>query len=131
MKPERPQKPTPITDLAEHVEISPAGDLCPKGTHISIKHIAFLYQYRNKHPRDIKARYPAALSHEAVHVALAHYFRHQDEFDAQIEEDRKLGTHDSLRQNGRLPKLGVDALLEAEEHEAKLALPKTSTLAKV
>jgi uncharacterized protein (DUF433 family) len=122
-------KPLPHADLSEHLEPGPAGDAYPKGSRISVKHIAYLYMYCNKHPRDIKSQYPCQLSEADVHLALAHYFLNREDFDAQIKRDRELNAKDALSQNGRLPRVGVNGLLEALEIEARPPVEK-STLVK-
>jgi hypothetical protein len=129
MKNYRQTKPLVDVDLAKHIEPCPSGDAYPKGSRVSVKHIAYLYHYCNKHPRDIRASYPCQLSDADVHLALAHYFLNREDFDAQLKRDRELNARDALSRNGHLPRAGVEAVIEAAEIEARPPVVR-STLAK-
>ena len=90
------------------------GHAYPRGSPLSVKHIAFLYAYHRKHPLDIVARYPKTLSHAQVHMALAHYYLHRERFDAEIACDRKQNARDALsRGEAGLPALRLSSLVEA------------------
>jgi hypothetical protein len=110
-------KPQAMT-FAEAVE-ERDGHAYPKGCSISVKHLAFLYAYCRKHPFDIVAMYPAALSHAQLHLALAHYYAHRERYDAAIAEDFRLNGKDVLAgDTTRLPHLGLKALVDwAQEPE--------------
>src|SRR4051794_31158730 len=125
-KPSPASRPVVEVNLAECIERNAAGEVHPKGSKISVKHVAYLYAYCKKHPREIVARYPRALTEAQVHLALAHYFLNREEFDARIEEDRRLNTGDSLSRIGQLPGVGVGGLLEAVRIEAAPVVKKST-----
>ena len=94
-------------DVAKFIEHR-NGRAYPQGKRFSVKHIAYLYAYCRKHPLEIVAAYPAALSHADVLTALAYYYRNQETFDAEIAEDHRLNAADVLAGDaGRLPRMGL------------------------
>jgi uncharacterized protein (DUF433 family) len=58
------------------------------GHRVKVQHIAVWHLRRGMTPEEIVATYPS-LTLPAVHAALAYYYDHRAEIDADIEEDRR------------------------------------------
>jgi uncharacterized protein (DUF433 family) len=58
------------------------------GHRIKVEHIAVCYERMGMSPDEIVSAHPA-ISLAQVHAALAYYFEHKDEIDADIEEGRR------------------------------------------
>jgi uncharacterized protein (DUF433 family) len=58
------------------------------GHRIKIEHIAICYERMGMSPDEIVSAHPT-LSLAQVHAALAYYFEHKGEIDADIEEGRR------------------------------------------
>lgn len=80
--------PTTLTDIHVLIESTPGfcgGRARIAGTRIPVALIARLTQ-QGATPSEIVAAYPQ-LGLGQIHAALAHYFTHQDEIDAEIRAD--------------------------------------------
>jgi uncharacterized protein (DUF433 family) len=72
--------------LTQHIELRPdkcGGKPCIAGTRIRVWDIYVLHERLGKSPDEILADYPE-LSLADVHAALAYYYDHQAEIDAQM-----------------------------------------------
>ncbi len=58
------------------------------GHRIKVEHIAICYERMGMSPDEIVSAHPT-ISLAQVHAALAYYFEHKDEIDADIEEGRR------------------------------------------
>ena len=58
------------------------------GHRIKVKHVAVWYQQMGMTPTEIVATYPT-ITLSQVHAALAYYYDHRDEIQAEIEEERQ------------------------------------------
>jgi uncharacterized protein (DUF433 family) len=58
------------------------------GHRIKVDHIAICYERMGMSPDEIVSAHPT-ISLAQVHAALAYYFEHKDEIDADIEEGRR------------------------------------------
>jgi uncharacterized protein (DUF433 family) len=73
--------------LTPHVEVRPdkcGGKPCVAGTRIRVWDVYVLHERLGKTPDEIQIDYPE-LSLADVHAALAYYFDHQAEIDAQMK----------------------------------------------
>jgi uncharacterized protein (DUF433 family) len=58
------------------------------GHRIKVKHVAVWYEQMGMTPTEIVATYPT-ITLSQVHSALAYYYDHRDEIQAEIEEERQ------------------------------------------
>jgi uncharacterized protein (DUF433 family) len=73
--------------LTPHVEVRPdkcGGKPCIAGTRIRVWDVYVLHERLGKTPDEIRVDYPE-LSLADIHAALAYYFDHQAEIDAQMK----------------------------------------------
>jgi uncharacterized protein (DUF433 family) len=73
--------------LVNHIEVSPGrlgGKPCIAGTRIRVWDIYVLHERLGKSADEILADYPE-LSLADIHAALAYYFDHRQEIDAQMK----------------------------------------------
>lgn len=73
------------------------------GTGIRVSDIVAYHRYGDKlSPEEIADNFKLSLGQ--VHAALAYYYLHQDEIDAEMERDVEVAAHwrDELRKQGRL-----------------------------
>lgn len=78
--------------IAQHVESKPAvcgGKPCVAGTRIRVWDIHVWHDLRGQTPAEIITHYPQ-LTLADVHAALAFYYDHRDEIEAQIRVDEAL-----------------------------------------
>jgi uncharacterized protein (DUF433 family) len=71
-----------------HVEVDARGVACIAGSRTKVTQIVLDTRAHGWNPEDIKAQYPH-LSLADVYAALAYYYDHQSDIDAQIEQDQK------------------------------------------
>lgn len=88
------------------------GRLCPRGSSVSVKQIAFLYGVAQKTPVEIVAQSARTLTSAQCHVALAFYFLHKAEVDAELVRDGEMNAPGVLSDSGtgRLPRVGLQAI---------------------
>lgn len=80
--------------LTKHVEKTPGicgGRACIAGHRIRVADVAIWHERRGYSPDEILQLFPG-LKLADVHGALAYYFDHQAEMDAEIEGDEALAT---------------------------------------
>lgn len=73
--------------LAQHIEVRPekcGGKPCIAGTRIRVWDVYILSERLGKTPDEIRTDYPE-LSLANIYAALAYYFDHQSEIDAQMK----------------------------------------------
>jgi uncharacterized protein (DUF433 family) len=90
-------EPDSLPIIGEFIGIKPGycgGKPHIAGHRIKVQHVAVWHDRMGMAPEEIVATYPT-LSLPAVHAALAYYYSHRAEIDAQIEEDRRFA--DELR----------------------------------
>ena len=58
------------------------------GHRIKVKHVAIWHEQMGMTPTEIAATYPT-ITLAQVHAALAYYYDHRDEIQAEIEEERR------------------------------------------
>jgi uncharacterized protein (DUF433 family) len=58
------------------------------GHRIKVKHVAVWHEQMGMTPTEIAATYPT-ITLAQVHAALAYYYDHRDEIQAEIEEERR------------------------------------------
>src|SRR3954468_19643563 len=58
------------------------------GHRIKVKHVAVWYERMGMTPTEIVANYPT-ITLAQVHAALAYYYDHRDEIQAEMEEERR------------------------------------------
>ena len=73
----------------EHIDIDERGIARVAGSKIKVQAIAIDHTFHGRTPVEIQAEYPH-LSLAQIHAALAYYYDHRPEIDAQIEESRRL-----------------------------------------
>ena len=101
-----------VTELLQTID-ERNGDAYVRGSRLSVKNVAYLYAYARKHPYDIVAAYPAALTHARLHVALAHYYLNREAYDAEIARDIKMNHPNVLAgRTGHLPRMGLKSLVD-------------------
>ena len=74
--------------LTQHIRITPSlrgGKPCISGTRIAVADVAVLHLQLGQSVDEIAAAYDLPLA--AVHAALAYYYDHRDEIEAQIQAD--------------------------------------------
>jgi uncharacterized protein (DUF433 family) len=88
------------------------GRLCPRGSSVSVKQVAYLHGVARKTPVEIVARCAGRLTLAQCHAALAYYFLHKAEVDAELARDGELNAPGVLSDTGvgRLPRVGLRAL---------------------
>jgi hypothetical protein len=85
----------------------------PESSRIGIKTIAYLHVYCREEPREIAARYPRCLTLADVHLALAHYFRDRERYDADIKKELAFNTREGLGCSAAaLPRVGLSSLVD-------------------
>jgi uncharacterized protein (DUF433 family) len=80
-----------IPVIREHIGIRPGfcgGKPHILGHRIKVKHVAVWHEQMGMTPTEIVASYPA-ITLAQVHAALAYYYDHRDEIQAEIEEERR------------------------------------------
>jgi len=90
MTPAEPEGFLPV--IREYIGIKPGycgGKPHILGHHIKVKHVAIWYDHMGMNPAAIVETYPT-ITLAQVHAALAYYYDHQGEIEAEIaEEDRQ------------------------------------------
>ncbi len=74
--------------IAEHIEITPAicgGKPRIKGHRIKVQHVAIWNERMGLSPDEIVSQHPS-LTLADIHAALAYYWDHRDEIEADIKE---------------------------------------------
>jgi uncharacterized protein (DUF433 family) len=77
--------------VGEYIAIRPGycgGKPHIAGQRIKVQHITVWHERMGMTPEEIVATYPT-LTLSAVHAALAYYYSHRDDIDADIEADRR------------------------------------------
>ena len=77
--------------VTEHIGVKPGycgGKPHILGHRIKVKHVAVWHEQMGMTPTEIAAKYPT-LTLGQVHAALAYYYDHRDEIQAEIEEERR------------------------------------------
>lgn len=85
------------TVSTEHIEITPGvcgGKPRIAGHRIKVQHVAIWHERMGMDPEKIVEEYPQ-LSLADVHAALAYYYDHRDQIDAEIKEGEEFA--DRLR----------------------------------
>ncbi|MCB1034434.1 MAG: DUF433 domain-containing protein [Acidobacteria bacterium] len=93
-----------LATIQEHVEVTPGvcgGKPRVAGHRIRVADIAVLHQRSGKTPDEIAELYPS-LSLADIHAALAYYFDHRPEIDADILSDQVLADEARLERTSRL-----------------------------
>ena len=94
---------TPTTDVQqgrasfEHIEVTPGvcgGKPRIKGHRIKVQHVVVWHERTGMSPDEIVSQYPG-LTLADVHTALAYYWDHREQIDADIREGREFA--DKLR----------------------------------
>jgi uncharacterized protein (DUF433 family) len=85
--------PTPRTEILETAQIVRTPGICGgmpriEGHRIKVKHIAVCHERMGMCPDEIVTSHPT-ITLTLVHAALAYYYDHKDEIDADIEEGRR------------------------------------------
>ena len=74
--------------LTQHIQITPnlrGGKPCISGTRMTVSDIAVMHLQLGQSVDEIAAAYDLPLA--AVHAALAYYYDHRDDIEAQIQAD--------------------------------------------
>ena len=74
--------------LTQHIQITPnlrGGKPCISGTRIAVSDVAVTHLQLGQSVDEIAATYDLSLA--AVHAALAYYYDHRDEIEAQMQAD--------------------------------------------
>jgi uncharacterized protein (DUF433 family) len=82
------------TALIDHIEVDDKGTARVSGTRMKVTHIAVETRL-GLSPAQIREQYPH-LSLAQIHAALAYYYDHQSDLDAQI--DRSIQEYEQQRQ---------------------------------
>src|SRR3954470_11507358 len=86
--PSRPAEVRPV--VSEYIGVRPGycgGHPHILGHRIKVKHVAVWHEQMGMTPTEIVATYPT-ITLSQVHAALAYYYDHSDEIQAEIEEER-------------------------------------------
>ena len=89
-----------------------------EGHRITVKHIVLDYQREGMSPDEIVSAYPT-LTLSDVHAALAHYYDHQTEIDANIKEDDDHWAEIQRQNPGRL----IDRLRQRKANAPDHTIP--------
>jgi uncharacterized protein (DUF433 family) len=84
-------QPSAIPVVTEYIGVRPGycgGHPHILGHRIKVKHVAIWYEQQGMTPTEIVATYPT-ITLAQVHAALAYYYDHRDEIQAEIEEERR------------------------------------------
>jgi uncharacterized protein (DUF433 family) len=87
----------PVHSSLEHIEVTPGvcgGKPRIKGHRIKVQHIVVCHERMGMGPDEIVSQHPG-LTLADVHAALAYYWDHREQIDADIREGREFA--DSLR----------------------------------
>src|SRR5437764_735425 len=77
--------------IAEHIGVRPGycgGKPHILGHRIKVKHVAIWHEQMGMSPAEIAAAYPT-LTRAQIHAALAYYYDHRDEIQAEIAEEER------------------------------------------
>ena len=79
----------PLPRRQEHIAVDP--DMCGGKPHVAghrvkVQHVAIWHERQGKSPDEIVAEHPE-LTLADVHAALAYYYDHRDQIDADIRAD--------------------------------------------
>jgi uncharacterized protein (DUF433 family) len=80
------------------------------GHRIKVEHIAICHERIGMSPDEIVSAHPT-ITLAQVHAALAYYFEHKDEIDADIEEGKRF----ALELKAKTPASKLQKLLEARK----------------
>src|SRR5438105_15205914 len=90
--PDVPSEPGEVRPVVtEHIGVRPGycgGHPHILGHRIKVKHVAIWHEQMGMTPTEIVATYPT-ITLAQVHAALAYYYDHRDEIQAEIEEERR------------------------------------------
>lgn len=81
--------PTPFPVVTEHIGVRPGycgGRPHILGHRIKVKHVAVWHETMGLSPAEIVAEHPT-ITLAQVHAALAYYYDHRDEIEAEIAEE--------------------------------------------
>jgi uncharacterized protein (DUF433 family) len=84
-------QPEALPVIGEYIAIKPGycdGKAHIAGHRIKVQHVAVWHDRMGMTPEEIVATYPS-ISLPAVHAALAYYYSHRADIDADIERDRR------------------------------------------
>jgi uncharacterized protein (DUF433 family) len=84
-------QPETVPIIGEYIAIKPGycgGKPHIAGHRIKVQHVAVWHERMGMTPEEIVATYPT-LTLPAVHAALAYYYSHRADIDADIQEDRR------------------------------------------
>lgn len=95
----------PIESIVSDPEIR-AGQPIVAGTRVRVSDIAAGHIYRGQSPEELAVNY--VLDMGQVYAALAYYYQHREEIDAQMRADAEEATAllDALDDDGKLIRLG-------------------------
>jgi uncharacterized protein (DUF433 family) len=77
-----------VSVSTEHIEVTPGicgGKPRIAGHRIKVQHVAIWHEQMGMSPEEIVATYPS-ITLADVHAALAYYYDHRDEIEADIKE---------------------------------------------
>jgi uncharacterized protein (DUF433 family) len=89
--PDSQAEPSTVPVITEYVGVRPGycgGKPHILGHRIKVKHVAIWHEQQGMTPTEIVATYPT-ITLAQVHAALAYYYDHRDEIQAEIEEERR------------------------------------------
>ncbi len=110
-------EPQTLPVIGEYIAIKPGhcgGKPHIAGHRIKVQHIAVWHERMGMTPEEIVATYPS-ITLPAVHAALAYYYGHRAEIDADIEEDRKLVAEFQAKAGASKLKAKLDQLHAADD----------------
>ena len=112
-EPEPHGEPTTLPVITEYIGVRPGycgGEPHILGHRIKVRHVAVWHEQMGMTPTEIAATYPT-ITLAQVHAALAYYYDHKNEIDADIEEGRRFV--EELKANS--PPSKLQKLLEARK----------------
>jgi uncharacterized protein (DUF433 family) len=89
--PDSHAEPSAIPVVTEYIGVRPGycgGKPHILGHRIKVKHVAIWHEQQGMTPTEIVATYPT-ITLAQVHAALAYYYDHRAEIQAEIEEERR------------------------------------------
>src|SRR5436305_64583 len=90
--PDPPSEPAQVRPVVtEHIGVKPGycgGKPHILGHRIKVKHVAIWHEQMGMTPSEIVVKYPT-ITLAQVHAALAYYYDHREEIQAEIEEERR------------------------------------------
>jgi uncharacterized protein (DUF433 family) len=81
-----------MATIADHIDVRPdrcGGKPCIAGTRIRVYDIYVWYERHGRSADEIVNEFPQ-LTHAGVYAALAYYWDHRDEIEAQMASDHEL-----------------------------------------